>query len=87
MSNGIEHSLTVNAVNTFTVHLKKIIIKPTDYGIYHLHIKNTFGETIIYVSFIPQSELSIKFIIYTYKLTNCMNKLRNASTRVYYNTR
>lgn len=64
MSNGIEHSLTVNAVNKFTVHLNKIIVKRTYYGMYHLHINNTFGETIIYVSLIPKSELSIKFIMF-----------------------
>ena len=64
MSNGVEHSLTVNAVNNFTVHLNKITVKGTDYGMYHLHINNTFGETIIYVSLIPKSELSIKFIMF-----------------------
>ena len=45
MINGIEHILTVNAVNNFTVHLNKIIVKRTDYGMYHLHINNTFEET------------------------------------------
>lgn len=56
MSNGIEHSLTINAVNNFTAHFKKVTVKRTDYGLYHLYISNTFGETIIYVSLIPQSE-------------------------------
>ena len=56
MSNGVEHSLTINAVNNFTVYFKKVTVKRTDYGLYHLHMSNIFGETIIYVSLIPQSE-------------------------------
>ena len=55
-NNGIWNSMTVNAVNNFTVHLNKTTVKQTDYGTYHLTITNSFGGSTIYINVVPQSK-------------------------------
>ena len=55
-NNGIWDSMTVNAVNNFTVHLNKTTVKQADYGTYHLKINNSFGGSTIYVNVVPQSK-------------------------------
>nr|XP_022287372.1 nephrin-like isoform X2 [Crassostrea virginica] len=47
-------SIDVNAINNFTIHFNKTIINQVDFGLYHLFINNTFGETVIYITVIPQ---------------------------------
>ena len=49
--------IVVNAINNFTIHFEKTVVEQADYGFYRLYINNTFGETIVYVTVIPQSKL------------------------------
>nr|XP_022327036.1 B-cell receptor CD22-like isoform X1 [Crassostrea virginica] len=55
-NNEIVDSITVNALNNFTVHFNKLIQEPADYGTYHLHINNTFGETTVFINVVPESK-------------------------------
>ena len=55
-NNEIWNSMTVNAINNFTVHLNKTTVKQDDYGTYHLNITNSFGGSSIYVNVVPQSK-------------------------------
>ena len=55
-NNEIVDNITVNALNNFTVHFNKSIQEPADYGTYHLHINNTFGETTIFINVVPVSK-------------------------------
>nr|XP_022323492.1 hemicentin-1-like isoform X3 [Crassostrea virginica] len=53
-NNRVWDSVTVNAVNNFTVYLNKTTVKQADYGTYHLNITNSFGASTIYVNVVPQ---------------------------------
>lgn len=53
---NILDSIEVNAINNFTIHFKKAIVKQADYGLYRLSINNTFGKTVISITVIPQSK-------------------------------
>lgn len=55
-NNGIWDSMTVNAVNNFTVHLNKTTVKQVDYGTYRLNITNFFGGSTVYVNVVPESK-------------------------------
>ena len=55
-NNGIWYSMTVNAVNNFSVNLNKTTVQQADYGTYHLNITNIFGGATIYVNVVPQSK-------------------------------
>ena len=54
--NGIGNTMTVNAINNFTVHINKTNVKQADYGTYQIHVTNSFGGSTIYVNVVPQSK-------------------------------
>ena len=54
-NDGMTDTLTWNSVNNFTIHFKKNVANPCDYGLYQLSISNVFGNTVIYVNVFPQS--------------------------------
>lgn len=56
INNHIEHSMTENAVNNFTLQLTKTTVQHNDYGTFVIYINNTFGTTSIFVNVIPQSK-------------------------------
>ena len=53
-AHDILDSMQVNAINNFTIRFKKTIIENEDYGLYRLSINNTFGETDIHITVMPQ---------------------------------
>lgn len=55
ISNGIEHNMTVNAVNNYTIYITKTSVKPGEYGKFVIYVNNAFGETSISVNLVPQS--------------------------------
>lgn len=49
-------SIIRNAVNNFTIRISQAVVNQSDFGVYHLKVRNLFGETIVIVNVIPQSE-------------------------------
>nr|XP_022287398.1 basement membrane-specific heparan sulfate proteoglycan core protein-like isoform X2 [Crassostrea virginica] len=56
ISNGIEHNMTVNAVNNYTIYITKTSVKPGEYGKFVIYVNNAFGETSISVNLVPQKK-------------------------------
>lgn len=52
-------SISRIAVNNFTIHFKQTVVEQDDYGIYHLLVSNTFGESIVILNVLPQSKYCI----------------------------
>lgn len=66
-NNGMTDTLTWNSVNNFTIHFKKNVANPYDYGLYQLRISNVFGNTVIYVNVFPKSMKTL--LIYVHFLS------------------
>lgn len=49
-------SFTRNAVNNFTIHFNQTVVRQSDYGNYHLRVKNVYGEATVFVNVLPQSK-------------------------------
>ena len=64
ISHGIEHHMTVNSMNNFTIRMNKTDVNQHDYGTYHLYINNTFGETIVQIFVIPQSKTIFSLLLF-----------------------
>ena len=54
-NDGMTDTLTWKSVNNFSIHFKKNVANPCDYGLYQLRISNVFGNTVIYVNVFPKS--------------------------------
>lgn len=59
--NGTENdqimaSLTRNAVNNFTIRVNHTDVKNSDYGVYLLVLRNSYGNATTYINVIPQSK-------------------------------
>lgn len=55
-SDQMVKSISGNAVNNFTIHISQAVVNQSDFGIYHLKVRNLFGEITVIVNVIPQSE-------------------------------
>lgn len=55
-SNRMMGSITRNAVNNFTIRLNQTSVEQADFGTYRLLVSNRFGETVVVLNVIPQSE-------------------------------
>lgn len=47
-------SFTRNAVNNFTIHFNQTVVRQSDYGNYHLRVRNEYGEATVFVNVLPQ---------------------------------
>lgn len=56
-----------NAVNNFTIHISQAVVNQSDFGVYHLIVRNLFGEITVTVTVIPRSEYEL-FYNYNYFL-------------------
>lgn len=45
-----------NAVNNFTIQISQAVVNQSDFGVYHLKVRNTFGELTLIMNVIAQSE-------------------------------
>lgn len=61
-SNNMMGSITRNDVNNFTIRFNQTAVKQDDYGIYRLLVSNPFGETVVVLTVIPQSEFLCNLI-------------------------
>lgn len=50
------HSLTANAVNSFTIHFIQTVVNKSDFGLYRLKVGNLYGEIIVFVNVLPRSK-------------------------------
>lgn len=47
-------SIFSNAVNNFTIRIRQAYVNQSDFGVYHLKVRNLFGEITMIVNVIPQ---------------------------------
>lgn len=59
ISNKMQDSIYRITVNKFTIHFEQNEVKRSDYGTYHLHVRNLFGIETVFINVIPQSKPSI----------------------------
>lgn len=52
-----------NAVNIFTICISQAVVNQSDFGVYHLKVRNLYGELTMIVNVIPQSKYN-KFYNY-----------------------
>lgn len=52
----MKKSISINAVNNFTIHISQAVVNQSDFGVYHLKVWNSFGEITVIVNVIPRSE-------------------------------
>lgn len=64
ISNEMQDSIYGITVNKFTIHFEQKEVKQSDYGTYHLHVRNRFGIETVFINVLPQSKTSI-FISYS----------------------
>lgn len=45
-----------NAVNNFTIQISQAVVNQSDFGVYHLKLRNSYGNFNVIINVIPQSE-------------------------------
>lgn len=56
IDNQMMHSLTINAVNSFTIHFIQTVVNQSDFRLYRLKVGNLYGKIIVFVNVVPQSK-------------------------------
>lgn len=62
INNRMVGSITRNAVNNYTIHFNQTVVEKADYGTYRLQVSNPFGETVVVLNILPQSEFLYNLI-------------------------
>lgn len=57
-------SINTNAVNNFTIRISQAVVNQSDFGVYHLKVKNLFGELTMTVNVIAQSKYNKSYNYY-----------------------